>query len=95
MNKNQFIRKLAQKGYTIKAAEIIVDDILDTITEALLDNESVQFYGFGEFKVTERKSRDIKCVGTGELINIPAIKTPKFEPGKTFKRAIRDGVIRK
>lgn len=89
MNKSKFIRRLAQKGYTVKASAIIVDDVIDTITEILSEGESVHIYGFGEFKAIDRKERRIKCVNSGESVSIPSIKVPKFEPGQTLRRAVR------
>lgn len=94
MNKTEFIEKLAQKGYTKKAAGIAVDDVLNTIAEALAAGETLQFYGFGTFAVRESAERVGVDYQTKERITVPAHKAPKFTPGKLLKRAVKEGILR-
>lgn len=96
MNKRDFIERLSKKEYTIKDATIIVDDFLDTLEEIMVEGESVTFHGFGTFSSIVRKERrNSTCVSTGKPIVIPAFRSPKFEAGKSLKRSVRDGIIRK
>lgn len=95
MNKRDFIERLAKKEYTIKDATIIVDDFLDTLEEIMVEGESVTFHGFGTFSSIERKERKSTCVNSGDIIFIPAFRSPKFEAGKSLKRSVRDGLIRR
>jgi len=95
MNKRDFIERLAKKEYTIKDATIIVEDFLDTLEEIMVEGESVTFHGFGTFGTIERKERKSTCVNSGDTILIPAFRSPKFEAGKSLKRSVRDGLIRK
>ena len=95
MNKRDFVERLAEKEYTIKDANIIVDDFLNKLEEIMVEGESVTFHGFGTFGSIERKERKSTCVRTGEDIVIPAFRSPKFEAGKALKRSVREGLIRK
>ena len=42
MNKSEFIDRLAQKGYTKKSASEIVDDVIQTISEVLVEGEKFE-----------------------------------------------------
>lgn len=88
MNKTDLIAKVATVVGTQKQAKEAVDCVLDTITEALADQESVQIAGFGSFKVSERKARTGRNPQSGASIEIPARKVPKFIPGKALKDAV-------
>jgi DNA-binding protein HU-beta len=41
--------------------------------------------GFGTFEVSERAAKTGRNPQTGEEIQIPACKVPKFKPGKALK----------
>lgn len=94
MNRIDFIERLAEKGYTKRDAEQVMDDMLTTITECLLDGETVKFHGFGTFSVTELAPRESVNIHTKERLVIPGHKTPKFVAGKLLRRTIKEGVLR-
>lgn len=94
MNKSEFIDRLAQKGYTKKSAGEAVDDIIRTISEVLVEGDSIQFYGFGTFSVRESAEREAVDYQTKEHIVIPGHKAPRFVPGKLLKRAVKEGLLR-
>jgi nucleoid DNA-binding protein len=89
MNKTDLINQVASIVGTQKQAKDTVDCVLDSITDALAKNESVQISGFGSFKVSERKARTGRNPQTGAPIQIPAGKVPKFVPGKALKEAVK------
>lgn len=94
LQKNDFITRLAQKGYTKHQAGIIIDDFIRTLEEILVDGESVMFRGFGTFDVRNRPERESINPQSKERIVIPPYRTPKFTPGKLLKREIKEGIIR-
>ena len=94
ITKTEFIAKLATKGYTKKDSEAILNDVLDTITEAMVEGESIQLYGFGTFSVRESAERETINFQTKERIRIPCHKAPRFTPGKLLRRAVKEGIIR-
>jgi nucleoid DNA-binding protein len=88
MNKTELVNQVASTLGNQKQAKEAVDCVFDTITNALAKNESVQISGFGSFKVTERKARTGRNPQTGDPIQIPAAKVPKFVAGKALKEAV-------
>ena len=88
MNKADLISKVADMVETQKLAKEIVDTLVGAISDALAQNDSVQIAGFGTFKVNQRKARVGRNPQTGESIQIPAAKVPKFVAAKALKEAI-------
>ena len=88
MNKAELVNEVAEVVGTKKAAQAAVDCVFSAITDALNKNDVVTLVGFGTFKVEKRKARKGRNPQTGQEIQIPAKKVPKFIPGK----ALKDGV---
>ncbi len=66
-----------------------IDSFTEAISKTLKEGGRVALTGFGTFSVSERKARIGRNPRTGESINIPASKSPKFSAGKAFKEAIK------
>jgi nucleoid DNA-binding protein len=75
----------AKTDLSVKTTSEVVDALLEVITEALADGDSVRFTGFGTFSVTERAARTGKNPRTGEVIEIAASKSVSFKAGKSLK----------
>ena len=89
MNKTELVAAIAEKtGLTKKDAEGAVKAFTDTVAEQLKAGDKIQLVGFGTFEVAERAARTGKNPQTGEAINIPASKAPKFKAGKALKDSI-------
>jgi DNA-binding protein HU-beta len=94
VNKNELVVKVWEaakskdmelsKGDTAK----LVDTVLDSIIAALKSGEEVRLVGFGTFGVADRKASEGRNPRTGEKINIPASKQPKFKAGKELRDAL-------
>ncbi len=86
MNKAELIAAIAAKtGDTKKGAEATLNAFVDTVTEALVNDEKVQLVGFGSFEVRKRAARKGRNPQTKEEIKIPASKAPVFKAGKALK----------
>lgn len=90
-NKDEFVRRMAKKGYTIKACGMMVDDFIDTICDILVEGDGVKFRGFGSFEVRDRAARTSVSPATGEKYEIPASKAVHFAVGTNLKHNVRDG----
>ena len=90
MLKKDIVNKLADKGYTKKDADCIIDDIFAVITEAMVAGEEVKIHGFGIFSVAERKPRVTKSIFTQEMVEVPATRHPRFKAGTYLRRAIKE-----
>ena len=92
MNKADIISKVHEVLGTTKAdAERAVDAVFDSISSALSSGGDVRLVGFGTFSVANRKATTGRNPRTGEAINIPASKSPKFKAGKALKDAVKAG----
>ncbi|WP_290649698.1 HU family DNA-binding protein [Aquisalimonas sp.] len=89
MNKSELVEAVAQNADLSKAsAARAVDAMVDAVTRALKENDSVSLVGFGTFTVRERAARSGRNPRTGDTINIPATKVPSFKAGKALKDAV-------
>lgn len=90
MNKAELVEEVTnQTGLTKKAAREAVDTTTSVISDALARRDKVTLVGFGTFQVMERKARRGRNPQTGQTIQIPAKKAPKFRPGKGLRGRIR------
>ena len=93
MNKAELVEEVAnQTGLTRNVSREAVDAIISAITDSLAREEKVTLVGFGTFQVTERKTRKARNPQTGETIQIPTEKVPKFKPGKSLREAVRQKI---
>jgi len=89
VNKNDLVALVADAAGLSKIdATKAVDAVFDGIINSLKKGDEVRLVGFGTFAVTERAASEGRNPRTGEKIDIPASKQPKFKPGKTFKDAL-------
>ncbi len=89
MNKGELINEVADEMGSKKDAQVAVDAVINSISEALKRGDTVTLVGFGTFKVTERKARMGRNPQTGKEMKIDAKKVPKFVPGKALKDAVK------
>ncbi len=91
MNKSELIDAIAASADIPKAqASRALDAVIDSVTNALKQNDQVVLVGFGTFSVKERTARSGRNPQTGQPIEIPAAKIPTFKPGKALKDACND-----
>jgi DNA-binding protein HU-beta len=89
MNKQDLIDQVsASTGDSKSSTAEAIDAILDAVTKAVTDGDTVQLIGFGSFSSGERAERTGRNPTTGETITIAASKTVKFSAGKAFKEAV-------
>lgn len=90
MTKTELVDKIASgAGLTKADASRALDSMLDAVKASLKKSQKVTLVGFGTFAVTKRKARKGRNPRTGQVINIPAARTPKFTAGKALKDAVK------
>lgn len=91
MNKAQLALHLADElDVSKKLAEQFVASFQDIVTEALAKNEDVTIAGFGTFSSRIRAARKgVNPRNPSEVIDVPAVKVPKFKAGKNLKDALK------
>jgi DNA-binding protein HU-beta len=89
MKKSELIASVAGKASIAKVdAEAAIDALLETITEAMKNGQSVSFSGFGSFSTAIRPARSVRNPRTGEAIELEATKVVKFKVGKNLKEEV-------
>lgn len=89
MNKNDLVGAVATGTGLSKADSAkAVDAVFDSITDVLKGGSDVRLVGFGTFSVASRAASEGRNPRTGERIQIPASKQPKFKAGKALKDAV-------
>ena len=90
MTKKELVAAMAEKTeQTKKDTEVMLNTLIDVISETLSNGEEVAIAGLGKFTVRERAARSGRNPQTGETIEIAASKAPAFKASKTFKDAIK------
>ena len=81
MNKTDLINEIAAKAGLSKAdARKSLEATLESIEQALANDDKVQLIGFSTFSVVEKEARTGINPRTKEKIEIPARKVVKFKP---------------
>lgn len=89
MNKTELVEAMAEAADISKAkAGAALDGMVDAVTGALKDGDTVSLIGFGTFLVRDRAARTGRNPKTGEAIEISASKSPAFKAGKALKDAV-------
>ena len=89
MNKAQLVDSVAAATDMSKAdAGRAVDGVFNSIASALASGDDVRIVGFGSFSVANRAASTGRNPRTGEEIQIPASKQPKFKAGAPLKSAV-------
>lgn len=90
MNKANLVETIhTVLGGTKVQAEQVVDTLFDTIVGSLKKGEEVSVAGFGIFSVKDRAARTARNPRTGESVEVPAMRVPKFKAAKALKDAVK------
>ena len=81
MNRTDLVNEIAAKAGLNKAnAKAALDATLESIAQALANEDKVALIGFGTFSVVQKEARTGINPRTKEKIEIPARKVVKFKP---------------
>ncbi len=90
MNKAALVEKVhGILGTTKVQAENVVDTIFDSITASLKTGTEVSVAGFGIFSAKQRAARSARNPRTGEMVQVAAMRVPKFRAAKALKDAVK------
>ena len=90
MNKQALVDAIHEAiGGTKAGAEKVIDLVIDSIISTLKNGNEVSIAGLGIFTAKERKARTARNPRTGETVQVPAMRVPKFKPAKAFKDALK------
>jgi len=90
MTKQQFVDTLSKEtGLSKKNVEMFLGKFTKIVTENVVKGEKVAITGFGTFDLGKRAARIGRNPQSGDYINIPEMKMPRFRAGKRLKEAVR------
>lgn len=90
MNKADLAAKVHQiLGGTKVQSEEVVESLIETIVGALKSGDEVSIAGLGIFSTKMRPARQGRNPRTGESIQVPAMRVPKFRAAKALKDAVK------
>lgn len=90
MNKQAIIDQIHEAiGGTKSQAEKAMDVVLDSIVGTLTKGGEVSIAGLGIFSTKTRAARTARNPRTGESVNVPAMKVPKFRAAKALKDSVK------
>lgn len=89
MNRKDLIERIASEaGISRQQAEAALSAFQRAIAESLAEGRDVSLTGFGRFAAVERAARTSRNPRTGEAVEVPARRAPKFTPGSQLKEAV-------
>lgn len=89
MNKKELVLKVASKTeLDTKGATILVDTVFESILEGLIEDRKVDIGVLGKLEVVDKAARIARNPSTGDPVEVPAKKAPKYKPGKAIKEAL-------
>jgi integration host factor subunit beta len=87
MNKRDLIAEVAKlyPRMSAGAAEVAVNIVFDSMTEALAHGRRIELRGFGSFVVKHRRAREGRNPRTGAPVQLPVRSVPFFKASKELK----------
>jgi integration host factor subunit beta len=68
----------------------VVDAFLDSVKDALKNQQNIEIRGFGTFKIRRRKTRMARNPRTGDPVEVAARPVPVFKPSKELRALVAD-----
>ena len=90
MTKRDLIEELLKQfpRFARRDAEVMVNTVFDTMTEALCRGDRIEIRGFGSFVVKQREARDGRNPRTGRRVAVAAKRVPFFKVGKELRQRV-------
>lgn len=89
------IKSIATKKAAIEGRKVTqieakeeLDRVVECIVDAIASGEGVRLMGLGTFTVEDKPAHTARNPRTGETINVPAKKAPKFKISASLKDAV-------
>ncbi|NOY51604.1 MAG: integration host factor subunit beta [Chlorobi bacterium] len=91
MTKAEIVADIATKtGIEKVAVQAVVESLMETIKDTMVNGENVYLRGFGSFIIKERAEKTGRNISKNTTIIIPAHNIPAFKPAKTFVNQVKN-----
>ena len=89
MTRSELIEQLAQNKFiSIRAAECVIQEIFDSMSDTLIAGGRIEIRGFGSFEIREYEGYSGRNPKTGLEVSVKPKKTPFFKTGKELKERV-------
>lgn len=90
MNKAELVGAIADRteGQTRVGIEAILNAAITVILEQVASGGVIRLSRLGVFDTREASARQGRNPATGDVIDIPARRLPRFKPAKEFKELV-------
>ncbi len=86
MNNKEFLKELSNEtGYTLADVSAFSENIIETITSHLTEEDLVSIYTFGTFEVKKKLERVVVNPATKQKMLIPPKIVVNFKPYSSLK----------
>ena len=90
MTKSELLATLANDtGLKKKDVDNVMQALRNTIYKTLKKEYKIKLDGLGVFQLKDRKARVARNPRTGEMVQVKAMKVPKFRAAKALKDAVK------
>lgn len=90
MTKAEMVREIADKtGIEKQVVMQIVEGVMESIRNSMINGEEVFLRGFGSFIIKRRAAKPARNISKNTTIVIPAHNIPAFKPSKNFRLKIK------
>ena len=90
MTRSELIEKLSAQFQHLlqKDAELVVKNILDSMSKTLNNGKRIEIRGFGSFSLNKRPARIGRNPKTAEKVHISEKLVPHFKAGKELRSRV-------
>lgn len=93
MTKADVINQIVEKTGADKAVVTdTIESFFDVVTDAVTNNQTVYFRGFGSFSPIKRAAKVARNIQQNTMIQIDEHYIPKFKPSKSFTEKVKTSV---
>lgn len=90
MTKAEIVREIADKtGIEKQVVMQIVEGMMESIRNSMINGEEVFLRGFGSFIIKRRAQKTARNISKNTTIVIPAHNIPAFKPSKSFRLKVK------
>ena len=90
MTKAEMVREIADKtGIEKQVVMQIVEGMMESIRNSMINGEEVFLRGFGSFIIKRRAQKTARNISKNPTIVIPAHNIPAFKPSKSFRLKVK------
>lgn len=94
--KHDLITQVAERtGLTQSDTKIVIEQLLETLSKFLEDQNSIEIRGFGTFYTKMRKPRPARNPKTGEVVPLNKRLVPLFKYSGDMKKKICGALLKK